>query len=123
MLSRPISKSADRVLSYLDEQLDSLQHGVEIYLNCRERGYAVFSYVTKRRVAFAEHRSSDSIVLYYGSALKSPRKNDDDDFAFNTNIPSDDSYRRAVFFAYGDDNKCADAIVKYLKGLDTPVAS
>lgn len=113
MLSRPVSKAAERVLSYLDERLDPFQHGVEVYLNCRERGYAVFSYTTKRRVAFAEHRSSDNIVLYFG--------NDKDDFEFNTNIPKDDTYlHRKKFYEYGEDKQCADAISQYLKGLATP---
>ena len=69
MLNRPISKAAERVLSYLDELLAEPAHyPVELYVNGRELGYAVRCYETQRKVAFAEHRNSDGIVLRDGPA-------------------------------------------------------
>jgi hypothetical protein len=38
------------------------------------------------------------------------------DFAYNTNIPSDEVYENAKFFKYNDFEKAARFILKYLEG-------
>lgn len=77
----------------------------EVYANCREQGFALAS-CDARKVAFSEFRRSDQIVVYFGE-----RK----DFAYNTNIPSEEVYENAKFFKYNDFEKAAKFIVKYLE--------
>ncbi len=79
---------------------------IESYVNCREQGYALAS-CDDRKVAFSEFRRSDDIVVYFGK-----RK----DFAFNTNIPTDEVYESAKFFRFDQIEKAAKIIVKYLEG-------
>lgn len=123
MLNRPISKAAERVLSYLDELLSEPAHyPVELYLNGRERGYAVRCYETHRKVAFAEHRNSDGIVVYFGVDDFGPNAKEERDFAWDTNIPSEAVYGRKVFFDYGQAGQAALAVQKYLEGEDAPSA-
>lgn len=116
MLHRPISKAAERVLSYLDEMdIDEDKYGVEVYLNGRERGYAVTNYETRRKVAFAEFRNSDGIVVYVGkSGILGPDL--DVDFAWDTNVPSEEVYGRKVFFDWHEAGKAAREIRTYLEG-------
>ena len=124
MLNRPISKAAERVLSYLDELLAEPAHyPVELYLNGRERGYAVRCYETQRKVAFAEHRNSDGIVVYFGVDDFGPNAKEERDFAWDTNIPSEAVYGRKVFFDYGQAGQAALAVQKYLEGEDAPSAN
>jgi hypothetical protein len=78
---------------------------VEAYVNCREQGFALAS-CDDRKVAFSEFRRSDDIVVYFGK-----RK----DFAFNTNIPSEEVYESARFFRYNQQEAAAKFIVKYLE--------
>ena len=77
------------------------------YTNGRERGYALTdSYgAVKRKVAFSENRNSDDIVVYFGKPL---------DFAFNTNVPSDEVYEARKFFRYDQHAKAAQFIFNYL---------
>lgn len=77
---------------------------VEVYENCRERGFALAS-CDGRKVAFSEHRNSDSIVVYCGA-----RK----DFEMNTNIPSDRVWENAKFFNPGEAQEAAFFILSYL---------
>lgn len=77
---------------------------VEVYVNCREQGFALNG--DTRMVAFSEFRRSDDIVVYFGA-----RK----DFAFNTNIPSEKVYESAKFFKPGQHEEAAKFIVKYLE--------
>lgn len=78
---------------------------VESYVNCREQGFALAS-CDDRKVAFSEFRRSDDIVVYFGT-----RK----DFAFNTNIPSDEVYESAKFFRFDKIEQAAKFIIKYLE--------
>lgn len=64
---------------------------VSTYENGREHGYYIqhasrgnWEYVPA--VSFAEHRSSDAIVYYFGSM---------EDFEYNTHIPSETLYKNA----------------------------
>jgi hypothetical protein len=119
MLRRPISKAAERVLSYLDEMLDETDYYVEVYINGRERGYAVWSYTTRRKVAFAEFRNSDGIVIYAGLEGSTGG-----DFAWDTNVPSEEVYQSKAFFGYSEAGKAAEAIREYLEqGVKPTTAS
>ena len=80
--------------------------GIEVYANCREQGFALAS-CDDRKVAFAENRNSDDIVVYFGS-----RK----DFDFNTNIPSDAVWAKRKFYRYDKPHSAAAFIVGYLEG-------
>lgn len=116
MLHRPISKAAERVLSYLDEMdIDENDYCVEVYINGRERGYAVWSYLTRRKVAFAEFRNSDGIVVYAG-VDGSAGPDSERDFAWDTNVPSEEVYGRKVFFDWHEAGKAAREIRTYLEG-------
>ena len=77
----------------------------EAYVNCREQGFALSS-CDARKVAFSEFRRSDDIVVYFGARS---------DFAFNTNIPSDEVYESAKFFRFDKIEQAAKFIVKYLE--------
>lgn len=124
MLNRPISKAAERVLSYLDELLAEPAHyRVELYVNGRERGYAVRCYENSRKVAFAEYRNSDGIVVYFGVDDLGPNAEEERDFAWDTNVPSEAVYERKVFFDYGQAGQTALAVQKYLEGEDEPSAN
>jgi hypothetical protein len=61
---------------------------VETYSNCREQGFAIKAH-DSAKVAWSECRNSDQIVVYFGKAK---------DFEFNTNIPSEKSYKNARYF-------------------------
>lgn len=78
---------------------------VEDYVNCREQGFALAS-CDARKVAFSEFRRSDDIVVYFGKRA---------DFAFNTNIPSEEVYESAKFFRFDEHEKAARFILKYLE--------
>lgn len=77
----------------------------EVYSNCREQGFALAT-CEARKVAFSEFRRSDEIVVYFGARS---------DFAFNTNIPSDEVYEKAKFFRFNEGMKAAKFIIKYLE--------
>jgi hypothetical protein len=79
---------------------------VESYVNCREQGFALAS-CDDLKVAFSENRNSDDIVVYFGKRS---------DFAFNTNIPSEEAWENRKFFGYNEIEKAAKLIVKYLEG-------
>ena len=78
---------------------------VEVYANCREQGFALSS-CGARKVAFAQYRRSDDIVVYFGKQ---------EDFAFNTNIPTSEVYEEAQFYSPRQIKAAARAIVRYLK--------
>ncbi len=78
---------------------------VESYVNCREQGFALASH-DNAKVAFSEFRRSDDIVVYFGKRS---------DFAFNTNIPSEEVYESAKFFRFDQHEKAARFVLKYLE--------
>jgi hypothetical protein len=83
---------------------------LEAYANGREQGYAIANFDSTLpkypRVAFAEYRNSDQIVVYFGTYH---------DFDMQGNTPSDKVYHDARFFAHDDARGAAKFIVKYLK--------
>lgn len=109
MLSRPNTAIADRVMSFLDALIphDLAQEVfVERYTNCREQGYALS--MGGRQAVFAECRNSDSCVVFYGKTQ---------DFAFNTNIPSDVTYKTGrKDFPFGSDLQAAEFIYDFVCG-------
>lgn len=86
---------------------DDSQVQIEMYVNCREQGFALAS-CDERKVAFSECRNSDDIVVYYGKRS---------DFTFNTNIPTDVIYEnyQKRFHAH-EFSKAARFIMKWLEG-------
>lgn len=110
IIPRP-DKAAREVLKHIRKNVSIVPRDehediviVEIYENCRERGFALAS-CDGRKVAFSEHRNSDDIVVYCGT-----RK----DFEYNTNIPSDRVWEKARFFRYNEAQKAALFILSYL---------
>lgn len=59
----------------------------EAYVNCREQGFHLKNWKTHKAVSFSEHRSSDSLVVYYGSDSWS-------DFSPQGNVPSENVYHQ-----------------------------
>jgi len=104
-------KVADRVLKEFKKIARSSDNTLDVtlglYVNCREQGYAINDsyYVVKRKVAFAENRNSDDIVVYFGSSS---------DFESNTNIPSEEVYRNSRFFGVGQEAQAAQFVFDYL---------
>jgi len=82
---------------------------ISIYENCRERGYNLSRIKNNKSVSFSEYRNSDSIVVYYGNR---------DNFAFNTNIPDDETYAKAKYFKCEDYLGAAQSILDYLLEFD-----
>ena len=72
-----------------DEMLARLN--VEPYLNGRESGFAVWNTVANRKVAFAEDRNNDDIVLYVRTAA---------DFSPQGNVPSEKAFKAAWHFKH-----------------------
>ena len=92
---------ADAVLALVEERLNSLDayeqnvncmYFLEPYKNGRERGWCLFN--TKKgctkAVCFAEHRSSDVIVVYSGKSVE---------FSCGGNVPSDNVWKTAKTFS------------------------
>ena len=99
------SAVADVVLAQLfaiiDEDCDKTLY-LESYVNGREHGYAItVDLLTddEVKVVFSEYRRSDAIVVYVGTAR---------DFSLQGNVPSEEVYKKAVFFA---GNNILDAAV------------
>lgn len=89
----------------------------QVYTNCREQGFALCSDMSKsangmpihdRQVVFAEFRRSDDIVVYTGTR---------EDFERGTNIPNEDVYSNAKFFAHNEVRRAAQYIFDYLLGF------
>jgi len=87
------------------EKNDDTYAMIESYVNCREQGFALCSQDDKK-VAFSEFRRSDEIVVYFGKRT---------DFAFNTNIPSDEVYEKANFYTPLQIKSAAKFIAEYLR--------
>ena len=97
-------------------ELEMTEVGVDMYSNCREQGFFVKSchdnpknkLLDRLAVSFAEHRSSDDIIVQYGKA------SDFNDYgAFNT----DEKYETCKeYFRYNDSAGAAKFITKWLKG-------
>ena len=92
---------ADAVLALVEERLHTLDvheenvncmYFLEPYKNGRERGWCLLT--TKeghtKMVCFAEHRSSDAIVVYSGKSVE---------FSCGGNVPSDEVWKKAKTFS------------------------
>ena len=86
-----------------------LEMDVHSYINGSEQGYAINESfgISKRKVAVAEFRKSDDIVVYFGNR---------EDFEKNTNIPSEEVYAKMKLFDYNKSDGAADFIFDYLTG-------
>ena len=89
---------------------------VNMYSNCREQGFLVISFhknlrnevLNHRMVSFAEHRSSDNIVVQFGY------QKDFDDYG----VISEEKYEtNRMFFSYDNPHGAGEFISKWLKGL------
>ena len=78
---------------------------IEVYENGREKGFAI-DVCDVIRVAFAEHRNSDDIVVYRGEARE---------FERGTNIPSEEVFDSRKHFAYNEVDKAARYIFNFIK--------
>lgn len=79
---------------------------IEAYVNCREQGFSVKNYFQgERQVSFSENRNSDDIVVYYGNR---------GDFSMQGNVPSEEVYRKARYFACHNVKEAADFVYEYL---------
>ena len=80
---------------------------VEAYMNGREVGYSVWSskHLPAVRVSFSENRNSDDIVVYAGIS---------GDFSMQGNVPSDEIYKNAHYFAYDKVEDAAKFIATFL---------
>jgi hypothetical protein len=80
------------------------------YTNGREQGYTLNESFgnNQRKVAFAEYRKSDDIVVYFGQRT---------DFERNTNIPSEAVYESMKLFDYNKPDQAAEFIFDYLTGV------
>lgn len=108
---------AERVLSHLEGWLEEFeQEGkdagiISAYANGREQGIYIQSsphqrgFKDWRCVAFAEHRNSDNVVIYFGKV---------DDFAFAGHVPNEDRYQAARH--YESELDAAHAIALFLWG-------
>lgn len=100
------TKLADAVLANIELIIDEdANYYLEPYQNGREHGWTIAKKTLK--VAFAEYRSSDQIVLYIGERT---------DFNMSGNVPSDKVYENKVFLPYDDTMKAAQRIIAYLEG-------
>lgn len=79
---------------------------VEPYVNGREQGFFIKNWKTHNAVAFSEYRTSDALVVYYGSDL---------DFSPQGNVPSQETYNtHFTSFSYADIHSAARWIIEYL---------
>ena len=104
--------AARKVLTEIKRLIRKTPHGIgedclfiEVYENGREKGFAIDAWDTLK-VAFAENRNSDDIVVYVGESR---------DFERNSNIPSEEVYESRKFFAYDEIAKAASFIFNKLK--------
>lgn len=106
----------EQVKAELDEEYrnDDVTVIVQAYSNYQEQGYALFitakDMTENLKVAFAQARGSDSIVVYHGKSHE---------FDSSGNIPNGDVYDNVLFFDYDDLHKTAkyiaDWIIDYVK--------
>ena len=103
---------ARKVLTEVKRMIRQTEHGIgedcafiEVYENGREHGFAI-DLCDEVKVAFAEYRSSDDIVVYTG-----PRQ----DFERNTNIPSEEVFDSRKYFAYNEVKKAAQFIFSRIR--------
>ena len=78
---------------------------IEPYENGREKGFAI-DVCDTIKVAFAEHRCSDDIVVYVGEARE---------FERGTNIPSEEVFDSRHHFAYNEVDKAAKFIFSRIR--------
>lgn len=107
----PISKSRSQMVSDIVLALIEVSMNrdktlrLEPYLNGREKGWALFGDVgDDRKVAFAESRNSDQLVVYTGNTL---------DFSMQGNTPSEEAYGRRTFFGCDQHAQAADFIMEF----------
>jgi hypothetical protein len=105
------TRVADRVLAQIERILEKKSNAgglwVETYKNGRENGYAlIYSFgIVFRKIAFAENRNSDDIVLYKGAIS---------DFSNAGNIPSAAIYGKRELIGGSKINKAAQIAVKFV---------
>ena len=92
---------ADAVLAIVEGLSQEFDFTLEPYQNGREHGWALGNFQIDKKVAFAENRNSDDIVVYMGNVLS---------FDMAGNVPDRVTWRNAHYDA-------ATEIVKYLRGL------
>lgn len=104
--------AARKVLSEVKRLIKKTKHGIgedcafiEVYENGREHGFAI-DLCDELKIAFAEHRSSDDIVVYVGEARE---------FERNTNIPSEEVFDSRKHFAYNEVDKAAKFIFSKIR--------
>ncbi|AFU63703.1 hypothetical protein [Salmonella phage SSE121] len=104
-------RQAFGVLEAILKKAPELAEGLQAYANCREQGFSITKWnfnSDSKQVSFSECRNSDQITIYWGTP---------NDFNFQTNIPTDDTYfSRRKFFGYEKYEEAADWIIAYLKG-------
>lgn len=102
----PGRHKANAVLSIvLDQSKDSSQFIVEPYVNGREVGWCISTFMT-RMVAFSENRNSDSIVVYSGDVF---------DFSMQGHVPTEKMYRNSVMFDHDGYLAAATFILRFLE--------
>lgn len=82
---------------------------VGAFANCREQGFSIEHYTTKKQVCFSEYRSSDSIVVYAG---------DSSDFDYRSNMPLESSlvWNSSKHFSCEEYDQAADFILEHILG-------
>jgi len=97
---------ADSILAEIEkivvENEDEKDYYLEPYQNGREHGYALRA--DRKKVAFAEYRNTDNLVLYLGCIM---------DFEPNGNIPSEKVYAKKEFFAPTNLSGAAKRMLEY----------
>lgn len=123
-----LMKVALKVFDFVEQNLKEfkpkdnifLSAYVNCYANCREQGlHLKVSFLGGEGVEFswAEHRVSDGIIVYWGET-DSNMMSENRPFAWNTNIPSDDTYNnRSRMFECGEHKEAADFITNKMKEI------
>jgi hypothetical protein len=79
------------------------------YVNGREQGFNIASLTTARAASWAEHRHSDSIVVYTGELHE---------FEQGTRIPSEEVWSNSRLFGYHEYGQAALFIRDFLHNKD-----
>jgi len=109
----PITRTtnlADAVLATIEWLMpEDMDCWLELYQNCRERGYLLGAKGSNRRAAFSENRNSDAIVVYPGNM---------GDFEMAGNVPIGDAWAHRHYFNYDATVEAARYIIAHLQGED-----
>lgn len=102
-------KVAYRLLKVLNKQVaphNAKDLILNTFSNCREQGFALTNWNTKKKVLFTENRNSDDIVVYYGAW---------DEYDITTNLPiTEELWEQKKFFDYKDYNSAVNFIKEWL---------